>query len=70
MVTAFVDTHVVDVTVGVRVNVEEYEVPAPRRALALPAEMQELVFCRPRDRLAVVAVYVAGESTTVETCAG
>src|SRR5580692_1924960 len=66
VVATFVDTHMGDVAVGVGVHVEEHEVAAPRAAFALAAEVPELGVRGPRDRFAVVAVYVAGEPAAVE----
>src|ERR1017187_755184 len=65
-IAAFVNGDMVDGAVRVRVLVEENEVPTPRRAFALAAEMLELLVGCPRDRPAVVAVHVLGESAAVE----
>ena len=66
MIAAFVNGNVIDEAVGVRILVEEHEVPTPCRASALGAEILELLLSCSRDRLAVVTVYVLGEAASVE----
>jgi len=66
VITAFVDGDMIDGAVRVRIYMEEHEVAAPCRASALAAEMLELFFSRPGDGLAVVTVYIPGESAAVE----
>src|ERR1700678_214640 len=66
VVSALVDSHVVDVAVRVAVDVEEHQVAAPGPLLADGSELEELGLRGALDALAEVAVDVLGETRAVE----